>query len=1133
MHSSSPQTGRSQDRIPQSLNDYRNSHADSNDSDLHQSSDLESDEDLNDSDTEMETGIPGLFSLGPGSGATGRGQHSPFMSFGTGRESMRFSKPNSSAAMTHRGFVEKELHDLRYRMSSNTSSEDTDKPLMKRVQELDARVSDLEAQIKASESPDYSNVKSEVQAILKDMTDLLQEISPKRPTQAKKPPPRAPQGSMLAFDKLLSMLAMLASSLMAQSRDQNFAQYLVLTRSCLRAACKYAPVDHIILPTIFLHEGTLYFHRFHFFGGKKDISNALDSFQTALKKTRQSGGSIEAISYGWLGRTHLARFEEFKYEKDLERAMNCHDRAVKLLESKPGKASSEEKTLISEGRGLALQCLVEHIGELNSKILIDSEIDRWRGMVLRLFRKKGQEVARAGHMLVLGCLYSTRFKQHNFQHSGDSENSLKLLAMAVAGLPKNDARFRPALCALATALIAKYSSSRDSCEADVELAFKFLDLAKRLTPDGDRFTPQLLNNLGDICMTLSNKGADEHYLRRAMSYYNEVIALNSVPMGSRLWAKIRQNLGLCWVYEYNAWKPHNLVKANRYLGQAVIEFHDIAWAGDHPFDRFTAACNWAKYAALHSELRVALEGYDTAMELLPLVACFGAVPEQRHIATQQAGRLSVEAAALAIKSKEYGTALRWLEQGRAIKWSHIFRLQTPLRKLRSSLPNGPRLANKLETLCKGLHLEEGLHPEEGTQSSETKEQTYQKDLYLHTQYENVLADIRSLTDFEDFMMPKDASELVQAARDGPIVVINVHQGRCDALVVRAPESDEEDGDGEETGEEKGAEQEEGEPDEELKQGPKPEDVNDRIQHIHLPQLTYRKTKKVQEKIEKSLADLRADKQGVAPDPMTELKTQLKNLWDWVVKPILTALKYTRRSPKDPISNLPHITWCGTGPLTFLPLHAAGDYSKPGYKTFEYVISSYTPTLGTLLSTSDSSEKPQAPRILLTAEDWEYPQCKRIEGSKATPKAVLAAMQDHNWIHLACHSEQNSGDPAKCGFDLNGELLSLDEIAKMDYKSRGLAFLSSCGTATGDQDLPDEAIHLASGMLMAGYSSVIATMWPVRDEEARTVSKHVYGKLLGAEAAYTESAAALHSALGELRKKKVSLDDWLPFVHFGV
>ena len=40
----------------------------------------------------------------------------------------------------------------------------------------------------------------------------------------------------------------------------------------------------------------------------------------------------------------------------------------------------------------------------------------------------------------------------------------------------------------------------------------------------------------------------------------------------------------------------------------------------------------------------------------------------------------------------------------------------------------------------------------------------------------------------------------------------------------------------------------------------------------------------------------------------------------------------------------------------------------------------------------------------------------------------------------------------------------------------LAFLSACGTAQGDVDMPDEAMHLAATLMFAGTRSVVATLW---------------------------------------------------------
>ncbi|KAJ1300883.1 hypothetical protein OPQ81_002520 [Rhizoctonia solani] len=156
-------------------------------------------------------------------------------------------------------------------------------------------------------------------------------------------------------------------------------------------------------------------------------------------------------------------------------------------------------------------------------------------------------------------------------------------------------------------------------------------------------------------------------------------------------------------------------------------------------------------------------------------------------------------------------------------------------------------------------------------------------------------------------------------------------------------------------------------------------------------------------------------------------------------------------------------------------------------------------------------------------------------SKATPVAVLDEMDQHDWVHLACHAHQEVKDSTKSGFFLHGGTLDLASISRRLFKNKGLAFLSACQTATGDEKLPDEAIHLASGMLMAGYPSVIATMWSVIDADAPFVADKVYGQLMkDGKLGNGAAGKALHLAVAELRDKvgEQAFGRWVPYIHIG-
>jgi CHAT domain-containing protein len=164
----------------------------------------------------------------------------------------------------------------------------------------------------------------------------------------------------------------------------------------------------------------------------------------------------------------------------------------------------------------------------------------------------------------------------------------------------------------------------------------------------------------------------------------------------------------------------------------------------------------------------------------------------------------------------------------------------------------------------------------------------------------------------------------------------------------------------------------------------------------------------------------------------------------------------------------------------------------------------------------------------------------LNKSDSTKKNVLKGMAESSWIHLACHAMQDLADPTRSALKLHGsEELELQAIMQKSYGHGGLAFLSACQTATGDEKVPEEAVHLAAGMLAAGYSSVIATMWSIRDEDAPLVAREVYSRLFGKYMRDgvpdpRKAAYALHESMAVLREEigEEKFDSWVPFIHMG-
>jgi CHAT domain-containing protein len=258
---------------------------------------------------------------------------------------------------------------------------------------------------------------------------------------------------------------------------------------------------------------------------------------------------------------------------------------------------------------------------------------------------------------------------------------------------------------------------------------------------------------------------------------------------------------------------------------------------------------------------------------------------------------------------------------------------------------------------------------------------------------------------------------------------------------------------------------------------------------------------------------------------------------------------------------PRIWWCATGPLTFLPIHAAGLYNtrEPGFKTSDFAVSSYTPTLTALLErpvparqhfqgllaviqpcTPGLSPLPNAEKELSQMEQLDSSlHIHSLSGELATVESVVNGMQERSWVHLACHAIQDTSEPTQSAFSLQNGTLTLSKLISQPFPHADFAFLSACQTAKGDKKLSEEAVHLAAGMLAAGYRSVIATMWSIMDEDAPVVACEVYSHLVrDPELSSTRAAHALHHAVRCLRDQleesgKSSFTSWVPFIHVGM
>jgi len=654
---------------------------------------------------------------------------------------------------------------------------------------------------------------------------------------------------------------------------------------------------------------------------------------------------------------------------------------------------------------------------------------------------------------------------------------------------------------------------------DLEKAITAHQQALNLTPDDHPDKPAQFNNLGLCLRRRFERLGNVEDLEKAIIAHQQ--ALNLTPNDHPDKPSRFNNLGSALESRFE--RLGNLAD----LVHAVSCFSAAATAtSGHPLVRLRSAREWARLSRTQQSPTSVLDAHNAVMALIPQIAWLGHSLQNRYRELVSLGNASNQAAAAAIEAGNIERALEWLEEGRAIVWSQILQLRTPLDDLRAV---APEIAKELQAVSAQLESSGEWTDSEipsisdrtvGTSLSQRGPGRYT----LALRHEELIKQARTLPGFADFLQPKLLNSLRYAAKCGPVVVINVDESRCDALVLP--------------------------------------DISGRVIHIPLPDLTHSIAAEMQSRLVHSLKKSGVRERGTSGSLSSDVVVQplqdaLVQLWRLAVRPILATLDYL--VPRSAGSALPRLTWCATGPLAFLPLHAAGIYDPNvvGEKALHYVVSSYTPSLGTLLENQRQRPAGSQPRLLATSvPQTATPGMGRLRhtiaeingvqryiralpftwltDADATKQSVLRYMEDHSWIHLACHGTQDATDPTKSAFHLYDGPLELSEIMGKSWKHTELAVLSACQTAKGDVKLPEESVHLAAGMLMAGYRSVVGTMWSISDEDGPVVSLEFYRYLKDVGYDSTQSAYALHRAVEVLRERvgERNFGRWVSFVHYG-
>ncbi len=236
-------------------------------------------------------------------------------------------------------------------------------------------------------------------------------------------------------------------------------------------------------------------------------------------------------------------------------------------------------------------------------------------------------------------------------------------------------------------------------------------------------------------------------------------------------------------------------------------------------------------------------------------------------------------------------------------------------------------------------------------------------------------------------------------------------------------------------------------------------------------------------------------------------------------------------------------------LLYLPIHALTRVQPDG--SVRALAETHAISLLTQLELVDilAPAQPTAnpPLLALANPDGSLPGASReirallpirpgitaLEGAQATKTQFLKLVTQFPDLHLATHGVLDGERPERsyllmAGTDDSEQRLGIDEIAGLNLRS-GLAVLSACETAVGEQ-VPGAALTtLAAAFSQAGAQSIVASLWKVNDAATRDFMVSFHRSL-----ATGGRAAAFQKAQLAVMKNPLTAHPfyWAPFILIG-
>lgn len=845
--------------------------------------------------------------------------------------------------------------------------------------------------------------------------------------------------------------------------------------------------------TVKCNLGTALQHRYERTGSRADLIEAIALHREALKLTLTEKDIQYPVRTEGLANALMYLFESRDDPEAVAEAVRLRRATLKTL----APDDPMHKTCQANLAG-SLFRRFERTGDTDSR----AEAERLMREIVETTH--GRDLVKAMRLNALGAIISRR-GSGGLTSLADLEQARgyqsEAVAIAEAAGSEHLAMYRSNL---ANTLMDCYLHSRD--EDHLAEAIKLHRRAVLGTPRGHTERGARLSNFALALITQAERERDASLLDEVDDACESILG----DLLSDDAARAR-----CLTIAGDAEKcRYELTGARDAADRALVHYEHAAGDSHSPVTfRIRAAHTGGVLAARIGSFERALAGFRDAVDLLERVVSPALSRHDQERILAGLDGLPRDAAAMAIATGQAEEAIVLLERSRGVLLGRALDARTEYDELRE---NQPALAEQLRAIQQeldGADNAPAIAAGERVPAHIPTPADHRAE--LTRRYETVLQQIRTYAGFNQFRRPIPFTQLQPAAADGPIVIVNVSEYRCDALIVT-------------TG-------------------------GTRV--VKLPDISADAV------IENAERFIDATDHGRA----TEVDDVIAWTWDEIAEPVLSALGLT--GPPSDSEQAPRVWWCPTGMAAFLPLHVAGrhepDATSEPRSVLDWTVPSYTPTLRTLLrererrgvsagshhkgvlavSVASSLAALAAQELAGVDQDVavlrsRFPAVTVLADDEATCERVLQEMSGHQWTHLACHGVQNLASPFDGYLLMYDDKLTIHRITSQRLPRLEVAFVSACETFRGGNRLPDESITLASALQLAGYRHVIATQWQLfggrNAEIVATFYDEIFRRDEESGMPVERAAAALRAAMLHARTTPDYARPfyWASYIHTG-